>query len=335
MRLARTQSKAENGNVKLQKRNQLARLEHLDWDQVRTFLACARAGQLGAAATRLAMDTSTASRRLARLEAELGLTLFERSRQGLTATAAAEQLLPAAEAMEAAMHRLASAAGTIESEAEGVVRIAAPPGIADAFVAPMLVELHARYPKIRIELDARVAVVDLTRGEADLALRTIRPTGGDLVMTQVAQVRSIPMASAAYARELGALRDLGHARWIFWSAELAHLPEQRWLDHHVEAMPVLRTSHFQSQIAAVKTGLGLALLPEPYAAIHDLVAVEHTRGLAAAWRALPTSELWIVGHQALRHVPRVAVVWEALLARFGHPARFAPPTTAATITALR
>lgn len=301
----------------MQKRGNASRLEHLDWDQVRTFLACARSGQLGAAGVRLAMDTSTVSRRLAKLEDELGLTLFERSRQGLVPTAAAEHLLPAAEAMEAAMHGLARAAGSIESEAEGVVRIAAPPGIADAFVAPMLAELHAAHPRIRIELDVRVALLDLTRGEADLALRTVRPTGGDLIMVQVAKVRSSPMTSRSYARALGSLRDLDAARWIFWGAELAHLAEQRWLDAHVTSQPALRTSHFQSQLAAARTGLGVALLPEPYAALHDLVLVEHARSLAAAWRELPTSGLWLVGHQALRHVPRVAAVWEALLVRFG------------------
>lgn len=290
----------------------------MEWDQIRIFLACARSGQLGAAGARLAIDTSTVSRRLAKLEEDLGLTLFERSRQGLVPTAAAEQLLPAAEAMEAAMHGLARAAGSIESEAEGVVRIAAPPGIADAFVAPMLAELHAAHPRIRVELDARVALLDLTRGEADLALRTVRPTGGDLVMVQVAKVRSSPMTSRSYARELGPLRDLDAARWIAWGADLAHLGEQRWLDAHVTAHPVLRTSHFQSQVTAARTGLGVALLPEPYAALHDLVLVEHTRSLAAAWRELPTSRLWLVGHQALRHVPRVAAVWEALLVRFGH-----------------
>ncbi len=304
----------------MRKRSTAARFEHLDWDQVRTFLACARAGQLGAAAVRLAMDTSTVSRRLAKLEDELALTLFERSRQGLVATAAAEQLLPAAEAMEAAMHGLARAAGSIESEAEGVVRIAAPPGIADAFVAPMLAELHTAHPRIRIELDARVALLDLTRGEADLALRTIRPTGGDLVMVQVAKVRSSPMTNRSYARSLGALRDLDAARWIFWGTDLAHLGEQRWLDAHVASFPALRTSHFQSQLAAARSGLGVVLLPEPYAALHDLVLVDHARSLAAAWRELPTSELWLVGHQALRHVPRVAVVWEALLARFARAA---------------
>ncbi|MBA3542761.1 MAG: LysR family transcriptional regulator, partial [Deltaproteobacteria bacterium] len=217
--------------------------------------------------------------------------------------------------------RLAAAAGSIESAAEGVVRITAPPGVADAFIAPALVELYRRYPLIRIELDARIAVVDLTRGEADLALRSIRPTGGDLVMVRLAQVRSVPMANRAYATELGTLRSLEAARWIMWGPDLAHLPEQRWLDHHVEVTPTLRTSHFPSQLAAAVAGLGAVVAPEPYAAVHGLVALEHSRGLAEAWRALPVGELWLVGHRALREVPRVAAVWEFLVAMFQRAAR--------------
>src|SRR5499427_10667403 len=72
----------------------------IDWDQVRVFLAVARAGQLAGAAARLGLDVSTVSRRIDRLEAELGVHLFDRTREGTVPTAAAEAMLPAAEDME-------------------------------------------------------------------------------------------------------------------------------------------------------------------------------------------------------------------------------------------
>ncbi len=289
-------------------------LDRFDWDQLRTLVACARAGNLGDAATRLASDPSTVSRRLTRLEDALGVHLFERGRHGLVLTAAGEHLVPAAEEVERSVHRMAAAAGAVETIAEGVVRITAPPGVADTFVAPLLPELHALHPRIRIELDARVSVVDLTRGESDLALRSIRPKSGELIMTLLARVRSVPMAAPRYRRELGTLKRVEDARWIAWGADLAHLPESRWLGKYA-TVPVLRTSHFPSQLVAAKAGLGIVLIPEPYGPVHGLVPIAHGRELRAAWDDLPVSELWLVGHRALRDVPRVAAVWEFLAER--------------------
>src|SRR5262245_42662526 len=115
-------------------------LATLDWDQVRVFLAVARAGQLAGAASRLGLDVSTVSRRLDRLESELGVHLFDRTRDGTVPTAAAEAMLVAAEDMERGLAQFAAAIDAVETLAEGVVRLTAPPGVADAFVAPMLAQ---------------------------------------------------------------------------------------------------------------------------------------------------------------------------------------------------
>jgi len=122
------------------------------WDDVRVFLAVQRAGSLGQAAARLGVDTSTVSRRLTALESWLGARLFERTREGLAPTRVAELVLPPAEAMEAAHRRFARDASGVEAEAEGVVRLSVAPGFAQDFVAPALVRLRARHPKIRVEL---------------------------------------------------------------------------------------------------------------------------------------------------------------------------------------
>jgi DNA-binding transcriptional LysR family regulator len=289
---------------------------NVDWDQVRLFLAIARGGTLASAAERLALDVSTVSRRLDKLEEELGVVLFQRARQGTALTDAAEQMLPIAEEMEASLHRFAAAVAQVETEVEGVVRLTVLPGVADAFVAPALAELHTRHPRLLVELDASVSYADLTRREADLALRSTRPTSGDLVVTRVYEGHAVPMTSPAYAAELGRLRRLEDARWIAWGDDLAHLPIARWLrEHGPGVVPVLRTSHFQSQLAAARAGLGVMMASQPYDA-HGVVAVQPGRALAAAWRALPQEELWLVGHVALRNVPRVAAVWSFLVERF-------------------
>src|SRR5262245_1917158 len=106
----------------------------LDWDQIRVFLAVARSGHLAAAAARLGMDVSTVSRRIDRLEDDLGAHLFERTKDGTIPTAAAEAMVAAAEEMERGLARFATAVDAIEKTAEGVVRLTCPPGVADAFI---------------------------------------------------------------------------------------------------------------------------------------------------------------------------------------------------------
>jgi DNA-binding transcriptional LysR family regulator len=284
------------------------------WDDVRLFLALFRKGSLGAAGESLGLDASTLSRRLATLEAGVGARLFERTREGLVATQAAERLVAAAEDMEAGHLRFAHEASSLERVPEGVVRLSATPGIADDFIVPLLPRLLRRHAGLRIELDASVQVVDLTRREADLALRTIRPQSGDLVMTRALTTRWEAMASPALAKKLGRLGDWSEARWIAWGEDLAAIPPARWLAHHVpKVQPVLRTSAMAAQLAAVEAGLGVALLPDAYRQVRRMVPVAFAPRLAGSAAAFPREETWLVGHRALRQVPRIAAVWDFIL----------------------
>lgn len=281
------------------------------WDDVRVFLAAYRDGTLGVAAARIGLDTSTLSRRLAGFEAALDVRLFDRSRQGLVPTAAAERMLPAAEAMEAALAHLTRDASDRERTVEGVVRVAVAPGMADAFVAPALPALRARHPGLRIELDAAMRPVDLTRREADLALRSVRPQAAGLVMTRLMSARWVAMGSRPLVKSLGKLRAWDDAPWISWDRDLAGFAPARWLAKHVPRADVaLRTSHFASQLVAAAGGLGLALVPDVYARVHPLAPVRIADALAPAAAEWPGDDLWLVGHRALRDVPRVAAVWQ-------------------------
>jgi len=287
------------------------------WDDVRLFLALHRERSLAGAGARVGLDASTLSRRLAALEDSLAARLFDRTRDGLVPTAAAELLLPAAEEMESAHVRFARDASGFEREVEGVVRLSVPPGMADAFVGPALVRLHAKHPRIRVELDASVRLLDLTRREADLAVRTIRPQSGELVMRRLAASPWTPMVASARAAELGPVKLWSDVDWIAWGDDLAGIPPARWLAKHAPRVePVLRTSHIATQVAAVESGLGAALLPASYARVADVAPLRHGKALKASVDELPENESWLVGHRALRGVPRIAAVWDFLVEEF-------------------
>jgi len=285
-------------------------LAALQWDDVRLFLVLARSRTMGAAAATLGVNTSTVSRRLGGLEEALDARLFDRGREGLRPTRAAEELIPAAELVEQSVAGFAHAVDGLEREVAGLVRLACPPDVADVIVLPMLPALMARYPGLRVELMAGEAVVDLSRRQADLALRVVRPERGDLVLRKVLAVQWIAAASPSLAARLGALDDVAAVPWIGWGPRLADAPPARWL-RGCGVAPVLSTDSLTTQIAAASSGIGAALVPHPSVPHYGLTALD--LGATSA-PPLPTMDLYLVAHRVLRSVPRVRAVWDALLA---------------------
>lgn len=290
--------------------------EPLRWDDVSLFLALCRARTVGKAGRLLGVDASTVSRRLAVLEDALGVTLFERSHEGMVPTQAAEDLRLIGEEMEGVMLRFAHAADGLEREVAGLVRLACPPDVADVVLAPLLPELLRQHPKLRLEIMPGEAVLDLTRREADLALRTLRPAEGDLVVTRLTTVRWIVAASEQRARDLGTLHRWDDAPWVGWGERLAQLGPARWLSNYAKNVePVVRSNSLLVQISVVAQGVGITLLPEPSVQHYGLLPVKLAPALRADAQHWPTSELFLVTHRALRDVPRVRAVWDLLLAR--------------------
>lgn len=286
----------------------------IPWDDVQLFLWLARTRRLSATGDALGFDTSTASRRLARLEEQLELSLFDRTREGLVPTATAHRLFAAAEEMERASHAFSRELDGLEREVEGTVKLSVPPGIAESFVAPMLNGLLSRHPRLRLVVDASVRQADLTRREADLAIRTMRPAGGPLVRQLLARARWVAMATPERVAALGPLRRWGDVPWIGWGAGLEHLHVARWLKERVRTPPLLCTNSFVMQVEAAKQGIGAVLAPEPYAQVHRLELLRLSRRLTADAKSLPLDDLWLVTHEALRRVPRVAAAWDFITA---------------------
>lgn len=284
-------------------------MSELPWDDVRLFLALARGGSLAAAGRILAVDSSTVSRRLAALEARLELGLFDRRPDGLAATEAASSLIAAAEEAEAAMLRFAREADALDEALAGEVRISAPPGVVDSFLVPAVPRLRARHPAIEPTLIPSTELADLTRREADVAIRAQRPSRGDLVMTKVLEVRLAVLAAPALAARLGAIARREDAPWIL-SAEDGAAPHR---SEAVDLSPVLRSSAALTQLAAVEAGLGVAILPRIYTQVRPLVVVPLGGALAARVASIPPQDVYLVGHRALRGIPRVAAVWAFLL----------------------
>ena len=215
------------------------------------------------------------------------------------------------------MHRFTHAAGGLEREVTGLVRVTCTPDVAEVAVVPVVGELLARHPGLRIEIDPGEALLDLTRREADVALRTVRPARGDLVVTALAEARWILVASPGLAGTLGSLRRWNDAPWVGWGARLAGVGAARWFQRHVGVEPVVRSDSLLVQAAVVGAGVGVALMPAPSAAHYGLAPVRLSARLRPAAAEWPVNQLYLVTHRALRRVPRVQAVWDHLLRRMG------------------
>jgi len=289
--------------------------ERLRWDDLEVVLALGRAGSLVGAAARLGVNTSTIGRRLDAVEATLGVHLFDRSPTGVAPTELAEALLPIAEAMERSIADALRMIEGRETEPEGTVRLTAPPGLANWFVAPALIRLRERHPKLSIELDASIGYADLTRREADLALRGARPRSGDLVSVRLAETGSAIVAASSILERVGRIDRLDAIDWITWGPDLAGFPDARWITANVDARRVvLRTSSMDAQIQAARAGLGAILVPRPFVEWIGLEQVPLSKSLSKRLPPTPTGSLWLVGHRALRDVPRIRAVWDFIVA---------------------
>lgn len=276
------------------------------WDDLRIFLAAFREGSCAAAGARLGVNQSTISRRISALESALGVRLFDRTPDGLVPTAAAEEIVPRAELFEATAAELVDAVEGLDTSLDGVVRIASPYLIASELLAPSLPAFLAERPGLRVELIAGDAVVDLTRREADLALRFVRPERGDLVVRRVGTLRFDVFGAKPY---LDAHRGKSpeELAWLDWDTTQAQLPDAAWLRAELPGVqPVLRTNSLAVRLRATCAGLGVAVFARSLAALYP--ELEALKGLPP----IPEVPVWLVGHRALRNLPRIKAVWALL-----------------------
>ncbi|WP_435105596.1 LysR family transcriptional regulator [Arhodomonas sp. AD133] len=276
----------------------------MNWDDLTVFLALARTGSLRAAGSRLASSPQTIARRVARLETDLGITLFTRTANGYFLTDEGNAVLPLAEAAENRMREFEHAAAGRMQVAEGTVRLATAENFATLLLIPALPALYRDHPKVRLEFVTGVAAIGLNRYEADLALRAKRPENGNLTVQRLAR-----MAYAVYAtpgfldtHPASAEAPLDACPLITWDDAYAHLPAARWLSAHASGPCALATTSLAAQVAACRAGLGLAVLP--------CVVAEATPGLVPVIGpdAVFADELWLVTQADLAGSRRVAAV---------------------------
>jgi len=280
------------------------RTGRLDWGHLRFFLELVRTGSLSRAARRLAVDRNTVARRVAALEEELGLPLFERGPQGWTRTPAGQELAEMAGRVEEDVLALARRAEATDRAISGTVRLTTATHLAAHLLAPALGELRRCHPRLVLEIAADQRIFDLTRREADLAVRMGRPGEAGLVARKLSDVAFGLYASPDYLAGRSGPVDFARDRFMGFDEGLARTPQERWLARVApERAVVFRSNSTASLVAAARGGMGVAVLPRFLADADP--SLRRLEGPEPAGH-----ELWLIVHGDLRRTPRVKAVME-------------------------
>jgi DNA-binding transcriptional LysR family regulator len=264
---------------------------HVDWGDIRVFLAIARTGSLGRAARSCGLTQPTMGRRLKALEAAIGHTLFQRTAHGFVLTDEGSAMLPPAERMEDEFLSLERTLAGSERGLEGSVRVTSSDWFGVHVLTPAFARFAEVHPDVMIELVTDSRLYSLSRRETDLAFRITRFEEVDVV-----QRRLMRIGYAAYSRR-GADAE---PRLITMDAALSHLPDAIWLRERLPDAPVaFRSNDRQAQARACAEGVGVAVLPvalgdsQPHIERLDLGAVP------------PARDVWMGYHRDLRRLPRL------------------------------
>jgi DNA-binding transcriptional LysR family regulator len=286
----------------------------IDWTLYQTFLRVLEEGSLSAAARSLGITQPTAGRHVAALEAALRVALFTRSPTGLQPTAAALALMPHARAMAAtaaSLERAASAQAAGGDEGvRGTVRITTSDVIGYEVLPPVIASLRDRYPGLVIELALTDRVEDLLHGEADIAIRTIRPAQGRLLARHIGDLELGLYASRAYVERHGmpgSMAELMRHSLVGYDEERPYLREAaRRLGSPGRQAFGIRCDSNYAQLALVRAGAGIGVCQVALAGRGEPLL-----------RVLPDTlslplETWLTMHEDLRNSPRCRVVFDAL-----------------------
>lgn len=285
----------------------------MDWDDARAFVAIYRQGTLRGAASELRVDQATVGRRLASLEKALGAKLFLRTPKGYVPTPAGELAHRAAQQMEDGAHELQRRLQGLDERPQGMVSLACTDTVATVFLLPGLRRLQERHPGISVKLQVSTSLTNLTRREADLAVRPVRPKDSDLIVRHLGRCATALYASQDYLARRGMPRPgtglAGHDIVIYPKEIVPYQQEALCGEPLGAARVAIEASAGMMLAQAVALGLGIGEVPVHLARLFPT--------LRRIWpdRQEPY-DMWLVTHGDLQRTARVRAVAEMVVEAF-------------------
>ncbi len=283
----------------------------MDWDDLKVLLALSRKGSARGAAKELGVSNSTVTRRLDDMEHNLHTRLFDRTPDGYKLTGAGEQVLPTAEHVEELVLAAERKITGGDQELQGRIRVTLPPVSRMGFLVRRLAEFAEQYPGIELELTSSLDALDLSRREADIAIR-VMPANTSPPDYLIGRLMSPITASAYVHRDMlnpDRPEDVAHLPWI---GKNPSEQKEEWLANTDYPLQPVRHAIIDISllIEAVRAGMGMAYMP-CFACYNDPDIVR-VPGATIYHQA----DMWVLTHKDLRLSARMRVVREIIAGEF-------------------
>lgn len=278
----------------------------MDWDRIRIFLAVARAGQLLGAAKQLGLNHATVGRQLTALEKDLGTRLVDRQPQGCTLTPAGESFMLSAERVETEIAQAGASLSGSVAVVNGSVRVGAPDGLGNYFLARQLGSLANQHPDLTVQLVPLPRTFSLSRREADIVVTLDRPKQGKVMVRKLTDYSLSLYASRSYLDRHGNVGSQSDLEGRLFVTQVEDFAYSRALDYAAEIGKLMKR-HYEcgsvmAQMEAVRAGAGIGVL-------HDYAAQQFPE----LKRILPethfTRSYWLISHPDTHNTRRVAAVY--------------------------
>jgi DNA-binding transcriptional LysR family regulator len=286
-------------------------MHSLAWTDLQHVLAVADAGSLAAGARSLGVNHTTVLRRIAAFEKQLGVKLFARSPAGYALTAAGEEIAQSARAMQETVLGIERKVAGRDLRLTGTVRVTSADTLAASILPAALASFTRAQPAITLELTTTSAMANLTRRDADVAVRPTSNPPPNLVGRRVATVAIALYAAPAYLAHTPARRPLDKHTWLGPDDSLASTTIARWMRSELTVTPVLRADTLTALARATIAGLGVCALP--------CYLAERTPGLARVRGPIAeiATELWVLTHEDLKATARIRALTDHLVSALG------------------
>ncbi len=278
-----------------------------NWDDLKTVLYVVRGGSLAAAGVSLNVNYTTVARRIARAEASLNLILFERLADGYRPTEDGRRVAEHAAAMEAREHDLLRQLQGRDQRLSGRLVLTAPQLMVGPYVAPVIGRFAKAHPDVEVHLKASNELADLTRREADLAIRISDSPGDSLTGLRMARQDTASFAAPIWEERLAQGRD-AKIDWVVYE-QIAHVPKQA-LQRFPNSRVTMVCNDMAAMVGAAVSGLGVVRMP--------MFLGRNTPGLVQvpALDAHPYPDIWLVGHPDVWPGAKIQAFREMLVPEF-------------------
>jgi DNA-binding transcriptional LysR family regulator len=288
----------------------------LDWNDLKYFLAVARQGSTLAAAKALRVSQSTVHRRLEALEKALGRRLVKRHPSGYRLTEIGQEIRACAEGVEDAVAALERQMKASDTELTGTVRVTCPEAVGYRLMRSALPERFSlAFPKLRLEFVMSDSVVDLAKGQADVAIRAGQSNDKHLIGRKIADAPWAVFASRAYLEKHGRLAercDINRHAVVGFEGPLQEHSAALWLRAVApQARIAARATSIPAVALAIKSGAGLAPLP--------IIVGEQDSDLIEALPPLTdlSSPFYLLIHEDMRQAPRIRAFFDFVVREIG------------------